>query len=87
MTTADLRIEPLTPDRLPDLAALFEQGGDPKLVLVHLLPGPRPSTAPRATQGSATAELDGGGRRRSNAGDGRAPGLVAYRERSRRSAG
>ncbi len=27
---ADLDIQPLTPDRLPDLAALFEQGGDPK---------------------------------------------------------
>jgi GNAT superfamily N-acetyltransferase len=26
----DLRIEPLTPDRLVDLAMLFEQGGDPK---------------------------------------------------------
>ncbi len=29
MTTA-LDIRPLTPDRLPDLAELFEQGGDPK---------------------------------------------------------
>ena len=28
--TAALDIRPLTPDRLPDLAALFEQGGDPK---------------------------------------------------------
>jgi GNAT superfamily N-acetyltransferase len=25
-----LRIEPLTPDRIPDLATLFDQGGDPK---------------------------------------------------------
>ncbi|HET9084327.1 MAG TPA: GNAT family N-acetyltransferase [Candidatus Limnocylindrales bacterium] len=28
--TIDLDIRPLTPDRLPDLASLFEQGGDPK---------------------------------------------------------
>lgn len=28
--TSSLDIRPLTPDRLPDLAALFEQGGDPK---------------------------------------------------------
>jgi GNAT superfamily N-acetyltransferase len=26
----DVEIEPLTPDRLPDLASLFEQGGDPR---------------------------------------------------------
>lgn len=26
----DLQILPLNPDRLPDLAALFDQGGDPK---------------------------------------------------------
>jgi GNAT superfamily N-acetyltransferase len=25
-----LRIEPVTPDRIPDLATLFDQGGDPK---------------------------------------------------------
>lgn len=28
--TTDLTVEPLTPDRLPDLAALFEEGGDPR---------------------------------------------------------
>jgi GNAT superfamily N-acetyltransferase len=28
--TTDLDIRPLTPERLPDLASLFEQGGDPK---------------------------------------------------------
>jgi len=27
---AQLEIQPLTPARLPDLAALFAQGGDPK---------------------------------------------------------
>jgi GNAT superfamily N-acetyltransferase len=30
LMTAALDIRPLTPARLPDLAALFEQGGDPK---------------------------------------------------------
>lgn len=30
MSTATLDIRPLTPGRLPDLASLFEQGGDPK---------------------------------------------------------
>ena len=30
MTGRPLAIEPLTPPRFPDLAALFEEGGDPK---------------------------------------------------------
>ena len=30
MTAVDLTILPLTPERFPDLAALFEEGGDPK---------------------------------------------------------
>jgi GNAT superfamily N-acetyltransferase len=30
MTATTLDIRPLTPERLPDLASLFEQGGDPK---------------------------------------------------------
>jgi len=30
MTGASLEIQPLTPDRFQDLAALFEEGGDPK---------------------------------------------------------
>jgi GNAT superfamily N-acetyltransferase len=30
MSAASLDIRPLTPDRLPDLSSLFEQGGDPK---------------------------------------------------------
>ena len=30
MTESALEIRPLTPDRFPDLAALFEEGGDPK---------------------------------------------------------
>jgi hypothetical protein len=29
-TVAELEILPLTPERLPDLAGLFGQGGDPK---------------------------------------------------------
>lgn len=30
MSSSALEIRPLTPDRLPDLASLFEQGGDPR---------------------------------------------------------
>ena len=30
MTATTLDIRPLTPERLPDLASLFDQGGDPK---------------------------------------------------------
>ena len=30
MSAPTLNIQPLTPERLPDLASLFEQGGDPK---------------------------------------------------------
>jgi GNAT superfamily N-acetyltransferase len=30
MTAMDLEIMPLTPERFPDLAALFEEGGDPR---------------------------------------------------------
>ena len=30
MTESKLDVRPLTPDRFPDLAALFEEGGDPK---------------------------------------------------------
>lgn len=30
MATMDLELRPLTPGRVPDLATLFEQGGDPK---------------------------------------------------------
>lgn len=73
----DLEIYPLTPARLPDLAALFGQGGDPKWCWCSFYRVRsvdfRSATASgnrRVLEGAVT-EL---------AGEGRAPGLVAYRE-------
>lgn len=73
----DLDIRPLTPDRLPDLAALFGQGGDPKWCwcAYYRLRGMDFSTATAASNREvleraveATAAKD------------RAPGLIAYRD-------
>jgi GNAT superfamily N-acetyltransferase len=73
---SDLDILPLTRDRLPDLATLFGQAGDPKWCWCSFF-------RLRSVEfGSATAEsnravlenaLDG------TAAEGRAPGLIAYR--------
>jgi len=74
MTTA-LDIRPLTPDRLPDLASLFEQGGDPKWCWCAYFRirgfdfskgGKERHRAAMEAATRATAEED------------RAPGLVAY---------
>jgi GNAT superfamily N-acetyltransferase len=71
----DLRIAPLTPGRLPDLAALFEQGGDPKwcwcaYFRIRSIDFSNASKAKhRAVLESAVEDL---------APEGRAPGLVAY---------
>jgi GNAT superfamily N-acetyltransferase len=71
----DLSIVALTPERLPDLAALFEQGGDPKwcwcaYFRVRSFDFSKGSKARhRAVLEAATAE--------GAVGD-RAPGLVAY---------
>ncbi len=62
----ELAIKPLTPRRLPDLAALFGQGGDPKWCWSN-------STA-AANRAVLTAAARAGATR------GRAPGLVAYHE-------
>jgi GNAT superfamily N-acetyltransferase len=75
MTDPDLQIVPLTPDRLPDLADLFEQGGDPKWCWcawyrvrgISFSRGGKASH--RSVLESATEEV---------ADEGRAPGLVAY---------
>lgn len=75
-TRPDLEILPLTPDRLPDLAGLFGQGGDPKwcwcsfyrVRSVDFRTGS--AAANRAVLERATEAL---------AAEGRAPGLVAYR--------
>jgi GNAT superfamily N-acetyltransferase len=71
-----LQIHPLTPDRLPDLATLFAQGGDPKWCwcAYFRIRGVDFSSGSgarhRAVLERATVE---------GAAAGRAPGLVAYR--------
>jgi ribosomal protein S18 acetylase RimI-like enzyme len=73
----EFEIHPLTPDRLPDLATLFGQGGDPKWCwcAYFRLRSVDFSTATaesnRAVLEEATQTLSG---------EGRAPGLVAYRD-------
>jgi GNAT superfamily N-acetyltransferase len=73
--TSALDILPLTPERLPDLAALFEQGGDPKWCwcAYFRIRGFDFSSGGKARHRSvmetAVAET---------ADEGRAPGLVAY---------
>jgi GNAT superfamily N-acetyltransferase len=75
MSTATLEIRPLTPERLPDLGSLFEQGGDPKWCwcAYFRIRGFDFSKGSKERHRSAmeaatyaTAEVD------------RAPGLVAY---------
>ena len=70
-----LDIRPLTPERLPDLAALFEQGGDPKWCwcAYFRIRGFDFSSGGKARhrQVMETAAVE-------NAKEGRAPGLVAY---------
>jgi GNAT superfamily N-acetyltransferase len=71
----DLTIEPLTPDRFADVAALFEEGGDPKWCwcAYFRVRGVDFSNAAKARHRSVlqTAVDDGEAL-------GRAPGLVAY---------
>lgn len=72
-----LDIRPLTPERLPDLAALFEQGGDPRwcwcaYFRIRGIDFSKGSKARhRSVMVAAVAE---------DARGGRAPGLVAYEE-------
>ncbi len=72
-----LEILPLTADRLGDLAALFEQGGDPKWCWCawYRL---RSVDFASATAASNRAVLEGAVA--STAAEQRAPGLVAYRD-------
>ena len=73
----DVDIQPLTPDRLPDLAKLFGEGGDPKWCwcsFYRVRNVDFRSATPagnRAVLESAVTQL---------APEGRAPGLVAYRD-------
>ncbi|MGH2417186.1 MAG: GNAT family N-acetyltransferase, partial [Candidatus Limnocylindria bacterium] len=74
---ADLVIKPLTPARLPHLATLFEQGGDPKWCwcAYFRVRGMSWSNAlPESNREILAAATRRGARTR------RAPGLVAYRD-------
>ena len=70
-----LDIQPLTPERLPDLASLFEQGGDPKWCwcAYFRIRGFDFSSGGKARHRQAMASAVD-----ENAREGRAPGLVAY---------
>lgn len=75
--TPDLEFQPLTPKRLPDLASLFEQGGDPKgcwcaWFRVRGMTFSNSSAADNRTVLEKAARTD--------ARKGRAPGLIAYRD-------
>jgi len=71
----NVQIVPLTPDRIDDLASLFEQGGDPKWCwcAYYRVRGIDFSKGSKTRHRSVmeTAAVD-------NAAEGRAPGLVAY---------
>jgi GNAT superfamily N-acetyltransferase len=72
--SVDLDIRPLIRERLPDLAALFGQGGDPKWCWCSFY----------RVRGSSWQNASAAGNRRVlekavDELDGRAPGLVAYR--------
>lgn len=72
-----LDIVPLTPDRLPDLAMLFGQGGDPKWCWCSFY------RVRGVDFRTATAVSNRGVMERATAAtatQGRAPGLIAYRE-------
>jgi GNAT superfamily N-acetyltransferase len=71
----DLEIQPLTSERLPDLATLFDQGGDPKWCWCAFwrVRG-RDWTNSTAAENRATLSEAV----EPTAGEGRAPGLVAY---------
>lgn len=74
---ATLEVLPLTPDRLPDLAGLFGQGGDAKWCWCAFF-RVRNVDFQRATEASNRAVLEGAVG--TTAAEGRAPGLVAYRD-------
>lgn len=74
---AELEILPLTPARLPDLASLFGQGGDPKWCWCTWFRVPNSDftkASPRRNRGVLTTAV------RTTAREGRAPGLIAYRD-------
>jgi len=77
MSESDLEIHPLTPKRLPDLAALFGQGGDPKWCWCAFL-RVRNVDFKTATEASNRRVLEAAVT--ATRAQGRSPGLVAYRD-------
>jgi GNAT superfamily N-acetyltransferase len=73
----DLDIRPLTPERLPDLAALFAQGGDPRWCWCSSF-RLRSSDFTNVDIPANRAVLEAAVVH--DAAEGRAPGLVAYRD-------
>ena len=74
---AELDVHPLTPDRVKDLATLFGQGGDPKWCWCSFF-RLRNVDFQNATEASNRKVLESAVK--TTAADGRAPGLVAYRD-------
>ena len=74
---SDLEIHPLSPKRLPDLAALFEQGGDPKWCWCASF-RVRGLSFSKSSPVENRAVLEKAAR--ADARRGRAPGLIAYRD-------
>jgi GNAT superfamily N-acetyltransferase len=74
---ADLEVHPLSPKRLQDLALLFGQGGDPKWCWCSFF-RLRNVDFQNASEASNRKVLESAVR--TTATDGRAPGLVAYRD-------
>jgi GNAT superfamily N-acetyltransferase len=74
---AELDIRPLTPARLPDLARLFGEGGDPKWCWCSWF-RLRNADFAGATQATNRAVLEGAVK--TTAKERRNPGLVAYRD-------
>jgi ribosomal protein S18 acetylase RimI-like enzyme len=70
----DLRVEPLTPDRFADLAALFQEGGDPKWCWCTYFRFRGRDFTNSTAAGNRTA-LEALAKR-----DDPAPGLVGYRD-------
>ena len=75
--TPDLEFQPLTPKRLPDLASLFEQGGDPKGCWCAWF-RVRGMTFSNSSAADNRAVLEKAAR--TDARKRRAPGLIAYRD-------
>lgn len=72
-----LDIRPLTRERLPDLASLFDQGGDPKWCWCSFF-RVRSTDFRTATPAGNRRILEGAVK--TTAAEGRSPGLVAYRD-------